>query len=144
MTTHLVRPVLTIAFATIAVFGAGSAAAEPTYTPEGFRSPSGNITCVSGGGAVACEINDHAYANPPRPEDCHGSYGDRLAMRNGAIPIIVCHNDTIRDESLPILSYGEAYVRGDLRCVSSTSDVTCTNTRTYHAFTLSRDSYDLR
>jgi hypothetical protein len=71
------------------------------------------------------------------------AYGDRIGLDQGQPPYFHCHGDTIRDPNFPVLGYGQSRQIGTIRCVSTTSGMTCTDTSSGHGFTLSRDSYNL-
>ena len=115
---------------------------------QDFQSPSGNIFCeiaaLSGTSPEAvCEIVDRTWTPPPRPQDCEGAWGDRIALAQGGWPALGCHTDTTRDPRLPVLAYGDSRSVAALTCTSAPDGITCTDTGTGHFFRISRESYEL-
>ncbi|WP_142282240.1 DUF6636 domain-containing protein [Mycobacterium sp. IEC1808] len=134
---------LTLAAMVLSPF-APTAHAEPYYA---FQSPSGNVYCGLGQSDAttfaACEIRDHTWPAPPRPNPCMGGWGDRISMRQGGAPQMSCHTDTLKDPSSPVLEYGQTRSLNSLECDSEASGMTCTDTSSGHYFRLSRDNYEL-
>jgi hypothetical protein len=115
--------------------------------PAGFRTPSSNIYCKffegeKEGGDLAkllrCDVRQMTNAAPPRPSDCDQEWGQAFELAADAKPgERICHNDSVADERLLPLSYGQSWERGGLRCKSEESGVTCINPQG-HGFELSR------
>lgn len=99
-------------------------------TPEGFRSPTGNIQCLFfDASAVRCSISSVSSRLPHRPADCELEWGHDFGLeaksRQGER---LCVGDTIAD-NYPILPYGESARHGGVVCHSARKGVTCTNVR---------------
>ena len=119
-----------------------------------FQSPSGNIFCEmhgdGGQGGVACEIANFTYELPPSPCE-HSAWGSRFALEQGSVPVMECHNDTIRpphnfpgpNPDVPTLDYGQTRSVGAITCDSEPSGVTCTDTGAGHFFRVSTDAYQI-
>ena len=112
-----------------------------------FQSPSGNIACEMGSlgnkAFADCEITDHTWVAPPRPDRCEGSWGDRFELQQGIAPTLVCSSDTLRGGNLPTLTYGNRWSMTPLTCRSEPTGMICTDSSTGHYFRVSRDSYEL-
>lgn len=124
---------------------AGMAAAGPDvtqFTP--FTSPSGNIGCYIDPVQVRCDITEHTWTPPPRPDTCPSftGYGQGLVLRAGIDAKVVCAGDTAMTQG-NTLAYGDSITAGPLRCDSDESGITCKDSSTGHGFTISRDSYGL-
>ncbi len=114
-------------------------------TAIGFRSPSGNVHCQffdgEGGreadATVRCDLTQNAN-RVPRPRDCDLEWGDAFEVSGGAgIGALLCHGDTVRDDTLPVLAYGKTFQRAGLTCIAEQSGVTCVNAKG-HGFEISR------
>ncbi|WP_081290702.1 DUF6636 domain-containing protein [Mycobacterium asiaticum] len=126
------------------------AAPEPTAHAAGlefFQTPSGNIGCGIGpmesSAFAGCEIREHSYPVPPRPNPCMGAWGSRISMHQGAPAQMSCHSDTILGTGYPVLQYGQTRSFNSITCESQESGITCTDHSTGHYFRLSRDAYEL-
>jgi hypothetical protein len=108
-----------------------------------FESPSRNIGCVVLDGTARCDINHRDWSPPARPTKCPNvvDFGQGLEVTRSGPGQLVCAGDTAMDPSAPKLAYGSASVEGDLRCVSATTGMTCTNTSTAHGFSISIQRY---
>jgi hypothetical protein len=128
------------------VTGLGAAiprsAADDVYS---FSSPSGNIVCGISAESVTCDIGDHTYTPPPRPDICQGGWADRINLSaDGPAPGFGrCHTDTAIRPGLPILNYGDSVQRGSIVCSSAFDGITCATSATGHSFRISRESYEL-
>lgn len=141
------RTGLVIAAAGVSLLAAPSVRADEPFV---FQLPSGNIVCYLGpaaeggtNGAVGCEIGEHTYAPPPRPQTCHLGWGDRFYLAQGSPVTVSCHGDTLRTGNPPTLDYGETAFSGAIRCGIEETGVTCTDNSTGHFFRLSTGSYQL-
>jgi hypothetical protein len=140
------RTVLTLLAlpALAAVLVSAPARADTFYQ---FQSPSGNIDCGMGSlgnkAFASCEITDHTWVAPPRPDRCEGAWGSRFTLYQGTAPALVCSSDTLRGSGLPTLSYGSNWPVNPLTCISEPAGMTCTDASTGHYFSLSRDTYEL-
>ncbi|MGZ5841823.1 MAG: DUF6636 domain-containing protein [Xanthobacteraceae bacterium] len=112
----------------------------------GFRSPSNNIHCQFFAGdtgkdddaSIRCDLMQTNNRPLSRPRDCDMEFGDAFEITGGAArgePL--CHGDTVKDDTLPILSYGQNWQRQGLTCRSEQSGVSCINPKG-HGFELSR------
>jgi hypothetical protein len=143
---HNAKIIAAISIAATVAYPAAVARADDLYQ---FQSPSGNISCVLAAfqGAVphvSCEIVDHTWAPPPKPQFCEGEWGDRIGMDQGSPPRLTCHTDTTRGSGLAILRYGETRSIASITCEGSPVGVTCADMSTDHFFRLSRESHDLQ
>jgi hypothetical protein len=111
----------------------------------GFRSPSGNIHCQffadsdrDADASMRCDLMQLSNRPPPRPRDCDLEYGDAFEITGDAVTgTRLCHGDTVRDDTLPALAYGQSWQRQGLTCQSRESGVSCINA-TGHGFELGR------
>ena len=117
---------------------------------RGFKMPSGNIFCQYSGqfpdpGAappLRCDIMNFT-GHLPRPADCDLDWGDAFEVSAAdASGTRVCHGDTTRDDTLPVLNYGAVWNVGGLTCTSATTGLTCLNAHG-HGFRLSRASQEV-
>jgi hypothetical protein len=115
----------------------------------GFKTPSSNIHCQSYANEndkgvairmIRCDIRSIANRLPPRPRDCELEWGQAFEVSIEATPAErICYGDTVEDDKLTTLSYGQTWERDGLRCKSDQSGVTCVNP-TGHGFELSRSA----
>lgn len=130
------------------VTAAASAAAVLCATPAGaegfvgFNSPSANVGCVMDADYVRCDIAERDWAPPLRPADCEFDYGQGIGLAAGEPAAFVCAGDTTLGRS-EVLDYGQSMTRGDLRCDSAESGITCLDRNTGHGFAISRQVYQL-
>jgi hypothetical protein len=120
-----------------------SANAQSSVT--GFRSPSNNIGCQyfddDRQHTLRCDIME-ATVTARRPADCDLEYGKAFEMRAKGSAVRLCYGDTVMDQALPILAYGQVWQRGGFTCTSEQSGVTCFNAER-HGFALSRAKQEL-
>ena len=126
----------------------GSTAVAHASNLYQFQSPLGNITCVmatlEGAAAeVSCEIADHTWVAPPRPQVCVGGWGDRFDLTAGSPAKLACHTDTTRGSGLPTLGYGDTRSLASVTCKSEPAGITCADSSTGHFIRISRESYQL-
>jgi hypothetical protein len=126
-------------------------ASRPAADPElvGFKTPSSNIHCQSYANEndkgvavrmIRCDIRSIANRLPPRPRDCELEWGQAFEVSVETMPAErICYGDTVQDDKLTTLSYGQTWERDGLRCKSDQSGVTCVNP-TGHGFELSRSA----
>jgi hypothetical protein len=105
---------------------------------DGFRTPSGNITCAYSGGFIRCDIGTGVHPLPPRPASCDVDWGQGFELGARGRARIVCAGDTTRGIPVPTLRYGQTWRRGGISCVSRTVGLRCRN-RSGHGFFLSRE-----
>ena len=105
-------------------------AAHSQSGPTGFQSPSKNITCqyfdYDKQNILRCDISA-MDTKPRRPADCELDYGGAFEMNAKGAAARICHGDTVMDNSLPVLGYGEVWQRGGFTCKSEQAGVTCFN-----------------
>jgi hypothetical protein len=133
------------ALTVVAAVGAASALCAAPAGAEGFvgfNSPSGNVGCVMGTEYVRCDIAERDWAPPPQPADCELDYGQGIGLGAGEPAAFVCAGDTTLGRS-EVLDYGQSMTRGDLRCDSAESGITCLDRNTGHGFAISRQVYQL-
>ena len=98
--------------------------------PTGFQSPSNNITCqyfdYDKQNTLRCDISA-METKPRRPADCDLDYGGAFEMSAKGSAARICHGDTVMDNSLPVLAYGEVWQRGGFTCKSEQTGITCFN-----------------
>jgi hypothetical protein len=141
-----------MATATVAatIGSAGTAHADDEID---FRSPSGGILCAMtrghdindparyGKGAVACQVLNHTYPQPPLP-GCPVA-GREYDLQQGTPASLGCQGGLIVDPPPPPLDYGQTRSVGTITCDVEPSGVTCTDSSTAHFLRLARDSYQL-
>jgi hypothetical protein len=111
-----------------------------------FRSPSGNIVCVTGASdpRASCEVAA-GRSTPPLPSICPSDGPQTIGRIElgsaGAVP--VCNSDTIRQGSPAPLPYGSRTdpSLGSIACVSEQAGMTCVDTSTQHGFFLARGTF---
>jgi hypothetical protein len=115
---------------------------SPALAQEGFRSPTGNIHCqyfaIDGDAVIRCDLRQVSTRSFPRPRNCDLDFGQAFEISGRATRgAPLCHGDTVQDERLPVLPYGQTWQRAGLTCLSEQSGVTCRNARG-HGFTVAR------
>src|SRR5262245_61940379 len=89
------------------------AAMAQAGSSERFQSPSGNIACNmttrDDRASASCEINEHAWHAPARPAQCEANWGDRISLRQGGAPELVCRSDTLQGGDMATLRYGSTW-----------------------------------
>lgn len=109
----------------------------------GFSSPSGNIGCYLSRHHVACDISDISdigYTPPPKRASCGYDWGRNLDLVKRAHFFWASASVMSSDR---VLRYGDAALRrGNERCISRRSGMTCVSLRTGHGFELSRYGAD--
>jgi hypothetical protein len=120
-----------------------SANAQSSVT--GFRSPSNNIGCQyfddDRQHTLRCDIME-ATVTARRPADCDLEWGKAFEMRAKGNATRLCYGDTVMDQALPILAYGQVWQRGGFTCTSEQTGVTCFNAER-HGFALARAKQEL-
>lgn len=109
-----------------------------------FQSPSGNIGCVIGGGIARCDILEHSWPTPPKPDDCiDGDYGNGVDIVGGHPGEYTCAGDTVFSPSAPVLGYGDKITKNRFTCTSKSSGMRCANRNSGHGFFISRQTVRL-
>lgn len=119
-----------------------AAAATPASAYKAFVSPTRNIGCVMEKTGVRCDIRDHSWPTPPKPQSCELDYGGGVFVGRSGRAQFVCAGDTVL-EAGPVLPYGKSASKGRFRCASSEAGVRCVNQRNGHGFLLSRPKVKL-
>ena len=124
MLSPLPRVLLALSVLTLA------ATAHAQSGPAGFQSPSKNIACQyfddDKQNILRCDIAA-METKPRRPADCELDYGGAFEMNDKGPAARICHGDTMMDNSLPVLAYGEVWQRSGFTCKSELSGITCSN-----------------
>src|ERR1700753_261302 len=120
--------------------------ALPAFAQDliGFKMPSGNVYCQVEPGYdghpatdLRCDIVHINGRFPNPPADCPLNYGDAFSVSVQGRAGMICHGDTVQNESLPVLNYGETFNQEGYSCLSSQTGVTCQN-QAGHGFLVSR------
>jgi hypothetical protein len=117
-----------------AVLAAAAIAASPA---PGFRTPSGNIGCVVGGGELRCDVLSGLRPEPRGRCELDWT-GLTLQATGRARP--ACAGDTVYNPRFPVLAYGRAWRRGAFVCVSRRTGLECRN-RQRRGFVLAREGW---
>ncbi len=125
---------IALAAAALALIAPGASAAKFKF----FQTPSGNIACAMGGGAVRCDIQQKDWIAPPKPSYCDVDWGFGLAVGRSGPATYVCAGDTVFSPDNPVLPYGQRQIKNRFRCTSKTKGVRCVNTKNKHGFFISR------
>ena len=112
----------------------------------GFRSPSGNIHCQYSGGddpTIRCDLRQMSNRPPPRPANCDLDWGKAFEISaNATAGTRLCYGDTVQNDGLPVLPYGQQFRRQRILCTSSEEGVECRNSNGY-GFKIARASQTL-
>jgi hypothetical protein len=112
-----------------------SAAQASAYTF--FETPSHNIGCVISKAGARCDIREHAWKPPPKPESCEVDWGYGLEVTRRGFAGWVCAGDTVFGGK-KVLDYRESISRGRFTCTSYRNGMRCVNDRNHHGFSLAR------
>jgi hypothetical protein len=104
-------------------------------------TPSRNIGCVMDEGFVRCDIGDADWTLPPRPAGCDLDWIHGVELGT-EVRVGICAGDTAMGGP-DVLAYGTSVSRGDLRCESAQTGLTCRNGATGAGFRLSRAAVEL-
>jgi hypothetical protein len=121
---------LTLAVLAIVAVAPDRAAAQRLTFDNGFRSPSGNIHCqyFNTDDVLRCDLKEIANRPLPKPRDCENDWGQAFEVfGRKADTGPICYGDTVMDDRLPVLGYGERWQRGDFVCHSERTGVSCLN-----------------
>ena len=88
---------LAVAAAALALTVPGASAAKFKF----FKTPSGNIGCVMGGGARALRHQAKSWQAPPKPASCDVDWGFGVAVGRKHKANYVCAGDTVFDPGEP-------------------------------------------
>jgi hypothetical protein len=126
-----------LALLTVCGFAA-LALAPPAHAITFFESPSHNIGCgLSAKSGVRCDIREHTWKPPPKPQWCDVDWGSGLAVGGRGNGHFVCAGDTVFGGKR-VLAYRDSIRRGRYQCTSRRNGVRCVNLRNDHGFKLAR------
>jgi hypothetical protein len=118
------------------------AALDPRYGT--FVTPSGNIACSGGPtGEIRCDVGENTWQLPPKPATCDLAWGVGAQLGTAGPGELLCASDTVFDDSLPVVPYGEGVRFGPVVCVVRETGVRCDNATTGHGFAVARAAYEL-
>jgi hypothetical protein len=122
-----------------------TAGAHAQGGPAGFLAPSKNIACqyfdYDRQNVLRCDIME-ATVTARRPANCDLEWGKAFEMKARGSAERLCYGDTVMDQTLPVLPYGEVWQRGGFTCKSEQSGITCFNADR-RGFSLSRAKQDV-
>ena len=90
---------------------------------------------------MRCDIGDADWTLPPRPADCELDWGHGVVLGD-EVHVGICAGDTAMGGP-DVLAYGTSVSRGDLRCESERTGLTCRNRANGAGFRLSRAAVEL-
>jgi hypothetical protein len=108
--------------------------------PVGFKTPTRNVYCVLEQTWLRCDSKQITGSVSQKPGDCYLDWGDAYVVTptsDGGY--VLCHGDTVANDALPTLLYGNRWSREGYTCTSERTVVTCTNAQG-HGFRLSMTS----
>ena len=114
-----------------------AAGASAASAFKGFETPSHNIGCILTEQGARCDIRDHSWPLPKRPQSCEFDYGGSLFIGNRGRGEYGCVSDSAMGAG-PVLPYGRTIRKGRFVCASEEIGVRCVNRRNSHGFLLSR------
>ncbi len=112
--------------------------------PNYFETLSHNIGCYLDSKSVRCDIREHDWTAPPKPQYCIKAgvdWGGGVSVAAHRASIVCAGDTTLGGPGL--LGYGHSARRGPISCTSRAAGITCRNTDTDHGFFLSRARYRL-
>jgi hypothetical protein len=136
------RTPLLLALAAASGIATGAASAQELPSAQ---TPSHNIFCLAsppGPGQPAanlrCDIMQKSTPSPRPPANCPLSWGDAFGLDPTGQGYLVCHGDTTRDPTAPVIPYGSQWrPLGLFVCTSQTTGLTCVNSQG-HGFSIAR------
>jgi hypothetical protein len=138
--TRTASPALAAAMFLVPVLAFAQPGFQPP--PPAFQTPSGNLHCLYGAGTLRCEVLDHAYPTPPRPEGCSAGWGGALALRAEGAAGTPCGGPSVRNDDAFVLGYGARWLGAGITCESLEAGLRCAN-RAGHGFQASRTRLEL-
>jgi hypothetical protein len=102
-----------------------------------FRSPTGGIGCVLGGGTLRCDVVGGIVPLPPMPRSCPFDWGQGFWMNAHGRAAPVCAGDTALNRDAPVVRYGTTWRHGAFACASSADGMRCKNADG-HGFMIAR------
>ncbi len=112
--------------------------------PIGFKTPSGNITCVqwSEGSGIRCDLGVTEKISLPKPKDCYQVWGQAFSLEPQGKAKPECVGDSIGAIQVPELPYGQVWQKNGFSCSAEKVGLRCTNTEG-HGFSLSKKKQSL-
>ena len=114
------------------------------HGPHYFETPSHNIGCYIDSQSARCDIRQHDWTPPPKPQYCIKAgvdWGGGVSVAAHRASVVCAGDTTLGGPGL--LGYGHSARRGPIYCISRTAGITCGNADTGHGFFLSRARYRL-
>ena len=141
-----VRIVLAVALVFSVATAPAAAAAASAGPVVSFRTPTGNIGCVSTSGlgpgaSLRCDIRSGLRPRPQRPGNCDLDWGDSYQLSATGRAAITCHGDTAIDPRARVLRYGSTWQRSGFTCRSKPTGLRCRNRSGHGFFVSKRHSY---
>jgi hypothetical protein len=102
------------------------ASAQPAIQspPAAFQTPSGNVHCRFGAGALRCEVLERAYA---APRECPGGWQGGIALRAEGEIELPCEAPGLRNDEAFVLGYGARWLGPGITCESEEAGLRCAN-----------------
>ncbi|MEI7622312.1 MAG: DUF6636 domain-containing protein [Actinomycetes bacterium] len=91
--------------------------------------------------SVRCDIVEHSWTPPPRPDACFFDWGPALGVEAASKGRFVCASDTVYRPEV-VVPYGRLVRNGAMSCSVVPEGVTC-RSGTGHGFFVSKESYEL-
>jgi hypothetical protein len=122
----------------IALFAVAGLAGPPSADaadPTRFRTPSGNIGCMTFESTLRCDMRRLGNARAEKPDSCEFDYGNAFGVtKTGRRGRILCVSDAVGFDH-PVIAYGRTWRRNGFACRVRQSGLRCTNRRG-HGFEL--------
>ena len=112
--------------------------------PIGFKTPSGNITCVQWkeGSGIRCDLAVTEKISIPKPKDCYQVWGQAFELEPQGKPKAGCVGDSIGVVQVPELPYGQKWQKNGFTCEADKTQLRCTNSEG-HGWSLSKKNQKL-
>jgi hypothetical protein len=121
--------------ALLAAVGLAGPSSADAADPSTFRTPSGNIGCMTFKSTLRCDMRRLGTARPAKPESCEFDYGNAFGVtKTGRRGRRLCVSDTVGFDG-PVIAYGRTWRRNGFACRVRESGLRCTNRRG-HGFAL--------
>jgi uncharacterized protein DUF6636 len=134
-----------VAGALLTMFVLAVSASASNFGAKQFQSPSKNIGCVivkapksQGGGEARCDIAEHSWTAPPKPQSCQLDWGFGVVVGEHGKANYVCAGDTALHQG-HVLHYGDSIEYAHFKCKSNTTSMRCHSKKSGHGFSLSRE-----
>lgn len=106
-----------------------------------FRTADGNVGCELQPAYARCDVRAHSWASPPKPKDCHNTWGDSVEFTVGTKASFFCWFGSSNLGAKRVLPVGQALQVGLVTCRASARAVECSGQG--HGFRVGR-AEDLR